>query len=254
MNQISGVVTDYLYISAGYDYGNLSNPVHYRVVSDNYILIDENLRSYNSHHLHANLAYNDDNTSTRFYSVDYQRVTLNYPIKGLLATTLFYLDEKYDVYVPYIDYQPVLNSSRDIPDSSNDENIMSIHYFMFYFIAQIGGFLGFFMLLIGAKIKSMNDTYLMYKSINDYNFVLHEIMKKNANNELQSEQAVNIRDSRNDNNHSQNNDRHPIVHEDDPLMNQNEGGSSDEQEHVQHQQPVPYTRSVYQNENNNLHN
>ena len=82
------------------------------------------------------------------------------------------MNQKYDVYVPYIDYQPVVNSRRDL-SSNSDEKIMFAHCFIFYLIAQIGGILAFFILLIGAKIRSMNENFLMYKTINEYHDIIN---------------------------------------------------------------------------------
>ena len=191
MSQIPGKFVNYIYISAEYNYDDLSNPIHYRVAFENHILIDEFRFTLNFHHLHANLAYRNDNTTTTFYNVDNQRVWSYYPTEIFWSTIAFTMDDKYDIYVPYIDYQPIVDSNKRSLDSNNDENIMSMHYFIFYIIAQTGGFLAFFMLFIGAKIKSMNETYLMYKTINDYNFVLQNIKKNDAINESHSEQAAN---------------------------------------------------------------
>ena len=58
----------------------------------------------------------------KFYSVDYERYRRQYSDPQLLWTVYFSMDQEYDVYVPYIDYQPVMNSSRRNL-SSNDKNI-----------------------------------------------------------------------------------------------------------------------------------
>ena len=242
-SQVSGVLINYLYIDARYDYNNLTNPIHYTINYNNFISVDEHFYKENFHTLHTNVAYNNDNTTTTFYSVDDSKSRSSYPVMPFLFTVYFTMGEEYDVYIPYIDYQPVITSYRRDLASRSNENILSPHYFIFYLIAQIGGFVAFFILLIGAKIKSMNESYLMYKTVNDY----HEISKAenqqqdgqdNVANQLSFEQSLNLDRSRNSNQIAPRN-RNSIVYEDDPLMYQNEGGSSDEQDAAEdHHQPV----------------
>ena len=239
-NQIAGTFIDYLYIDTRYDYGNLTNPIRYTINYNNQILIDQFYYSEHYHTLHANVAYNDDNTTTTFYSVEYEKSTLKYLISPFMFTVYFSMSQEYDVYVPYVDYQPVVGSSRRDLASNSDENIMSPHYFIFYLIAQIGGFLAFFILLIGAKVRSMNENYLMYQTINEYHEISnHENRQQeeqdNLENQFSYEQSLNFDRSRSANQILPNN-RNSVVHEDDPLMYQNEGGSSDEQDEAQYQQ------------------
>ena len=112
-----------------------------------------------------NVAHFINNTSSRFYSVQQQRVWKSAPKERVVSTLYFTLTDKYDVYVPYVNYQPILSSSSSI-SQSKDNYIMSFHYSIFYFIAQTGGFIAFFILLIGVKVRSMNERYMMFEIIN----------------------------------------------------------------------------------------
>ena len=98
---------------------------------------------------------------------------------------------EYNVYVPYVNYQPVIATNRRELASNGDENIMSQHYFVFYLISQIGGFFAFFTLFIGSKIKSINESYLMYKMINEY----HEILNYESQ---QQDEKDNLQDHNNE--------------------------------------------------------
>ena len=189
--QISGSYLYYLYVDAKYDYDNLTNPIRYNINYNNRILVDPNYYNLNIHSLHANVAYNNDNTTTTFYSVDYGKSLSDYPQLPFLATVYFLMSREYNVYVPYVNYQPVRATNRRELASNGDENIMSQHYFVFYLISQIGGFFAFFTLFIGSKIKSINESYLMYKMINEY----HEILNYESQ---QQDEKDNLQDHNNE--------------------------------------------------------
>ena len=87
--QISGSYLYYLYVDAKYDYDNLTNPIRYNINYNNRILVDPNYYNLNIHSLHANVAYNNDNTTTTFYSVDYDKSLSGYPQLPFLATVYF---------------------------------------------------------------------------------------------------------------------------------------------------------------------
>ena len=161
--------------------------------------------------------------------------------------------DDYEVYVPYIDYQPVVSSNRRNL-ASNDDNIMSTHYFIFYMLAQIGGFSAFFILLLGQKIKSINENYLMHLTINDYNSIVNQyeqhLNEENDSSNHFEKSKINYKNSTNKRK-SQNrlSKRNSIANEQDDLIQQNEGGSSEDE---QDQQQVPIMSQTSQKNRNVL--
>ena len=229
IDKITGTEIEFLYIDQRYDYSDLNNPIHHRVNLHNRVMLDNDRDFDQIYHIHPNIAYNSDNTTTNFYKVEYKRSFSYLPSRRFLAKVYFELSDEYEVYEQYTNYQPILPSNRTNLDSKNDEKIMSPHYFAFYLISQTGGFLAFFVLVIGTIVKSMNQNYLMYMIINQYNkfFDKEEQLKRSSPKEHMTKQTSNLENSK----RNPQNQRNSIIQENDPLMYQNEGGSSDEEKH-----------------------
>ena len=183
-------------------------------------MIDQNYFNVHIYDLSPNVAYNNsDNTNRRFFSVSQQK-SFSFPSDvNYFCSLYFQLNNRYEVYVPYIDYQPIENSNRRNL-ASGDKNIMSTHYFIFYLIAQIGGFFAFFVLFCGPKIKSINELNLMYEVINEYNEMI--------GNEIQSEdhevnpiQDSNCKPELVTQKSKLNKSRNVPLQEENPLMDQN---------------------------------
>ena len=148
----------FLYIDQEFDYNDLDNPIRYRVNYEGFIELVPSLIFHKYYYLSPNRVIIND-TVTRFYNVEFESSRDNVNDGVGIGYVVILPTTKYDVYIPYIDYQPIVNSNRRNLASDNEEEIMSIHYFVLYFISQIGGFSAFFLLLIGSIIKYINERY-----------------------------------------------------------------------------------------------
>ena len=251
IDNVAGTYIEYLYIDARYDYNDLENPIHYRVNYENSILADDKHFYSQFIKLHPNIAYSSNGTNTTFFSAEYEKLWHYYVDGSLLSLVYFALADDYEVYVPYIDYQPVVSSNRRNL-ASNDDNIMSTHYFIFYMLAQIGGFSAFFILLLGQKIKSINENYLMHLTINDYNSIVNQyeqhLNEENDSSNHFEKSKINYKNSRNKS-RNRLSKRNSIANEQDDLVQQNEGGSSEDE---QDQQQVPIMSQTNQKNRNLL--
>ena len=157
-----------------------------------------------------------------------------YPDDSRISSLIFEISEKYDVYVPYIDYQPVVNQERRNLASDDQDNIMSTPYFIFYFISQIGGFWSFFILIIGPQIRHINEAHLTQKMINDYKeMVSQERSEMDQKRLLLSNAGKSYKTYYTNSNYLRKsiNPQSSSSHEKHKSIEQNEGGSSDENEY-----------------------
>ena len=199
----------------------------YRVVYSDQLFLDLKYTRTEVFTISPNQAKINDTTTT-FYGVkgDYDKIqTIS---DNILSSLIFTLSDEYDVYEPYINYQPVINSNRRNLNSINRENIMPPHYFMFYFLSQIGGIYAFLMLFLGYWVKSTNQTSLMFSLINDFN----KLKIKNAKTKrrknidrsrLTTRRSANIQNKRN----AKFKKRNSMMNQ--SIESQNEGGSSSDQ-------------------------
>ena len=239
MNQINGTDISYIFIDAEYDYDNLENPIHYRINYGNFALIDSYYTTHYIHHLSPNIAYKADNTTSVFYDVEDIKKFSFYSYENFLLVLVFEISDRYDIYIPYIDYQPVMNTSRRNLESNSEENIMSTPYFIFYFLSQIGGIWSFFILIIGPILKYIKEVSLMQKILNEYNNIL-----ANENLQVNKPLALNTsnKQSRRNNYFSQNRSFNE--------QEQNEGGSSSEHDYGKDDNEIQHNSS----QNNNYQN
>ena len=83
----------------------------------------------------------------------------------------------------YIDYQPIINSRRNLNTDSKERNLISEEYFVFYVFAQVGGLYTFLVLLFSLFVNHVTNQTFYHEIINE----VHEQAIKHGTEDHQSE-------------------------------------------------------------------
>ena len=240
-----------IFISEGYyDPTDQNNPVKYKFNSRITVPVNYGWFSEKNLRIKQNQVKKLDGTIANFPSIQYEDTNFFGYSSYYLSILYLDLSDNYDYYDMYVDYQPVIDSSRRNLDSASDEEeIMSPEYFAFYIMAQMGGLYTFFILIFGIFVNHYNKQAFNHTTIN-------EVYRFNIMKNVEDEQ-YDVSANHFDRNHGRRvmpaNSREvplgnqSIYRENDPLMNQ---------------QAYPPDENIYENNQNrmsigqpvNLHN
>ena len=155
-------------IEGHYDPDDYNDPVKYRMMYDysNYLVLSQ--IDHNFIRVKRNVVNMLDGSTRTFYTTDFSSIdSSGVPISTLFRAN-FMLDHEYTQYDQYVNYRisqtgRMLNSEN----SSNNENIMSGHYFAFYILAQFGGLYAFLHLFFGFFMSKWTEQHLKLTIVNE---------------------------------------------------------------------------------------
>ena len=131
-------------------------------------------------------------TTLEFYTVEHGEAVIFDEVSGsIVAYDEYMIGNSYNLYEQYINYVPDISSRRNLNSASqhqtncilqegipprslesSEEDLMSTEYFIFYFMAQIGGLYSFLVLIfnfIVGHVASKSFEYDVINLVNDYN-------------------------------------------------------------------------------------
>ena len=166
-----------LLVEGYYDHTSQSDPVKYKLNLFNPLDIQFNFSVTKTYKMKQNKVKKLDGSIEQFVSYEAKEV-LYYDLNtSILASFYFEMDDNYDYYETYIDYQPVIDSSTrnlEQQESSDNKDLMSGGYFAFFMMAQMGGLYTFLKLVFGLFVNHFNTQSL-------YHAILNQVHESNIN-------------------------------------------------------------------------
>ena len=107
---------EFIYIDQEFNYHDLDNPIHYRVNYNGFIELMPSVAFQKYYYLSQNRVIVND-TTEKFYNLQFQFSITNSNTSNEIGFIFIVPTTRYDVYIPYINYQPVVSSSLRNLDS-----------------------------------------------------------------------------------------------------------------------------------------
>ena len=107
---------EFIYIDQEFNYHDLNNPINYRVNYNGFIELMPSVAFQKYYYLSQNRVIVND-TTEKFYNLQFQFSITNSNTSYEIGFIYIVPTTRYDVYIPYIDYQPVVSSSLRNLDS-----------------------------------------------------------------------------------------------------------------------------------------
>ena len=162
-------------------------------------------------------------TTLEFYTVEHGEAVIFDEVSGsIVAYDEYMIGNSYNLYEQYINYVPDISSrinlnsasqhqTNCIPEEgipprsleSSEEDLMSTEYFIFYFMAQVGGLYSFLVLILGfivGHVASKSFEYDLVNLFNDYNSENEQSMDSLRNDRKVMPDILNEDQNRSENN------------------------------------------------------
>lgn len=131
-----------VYTSEGYfDPNDPDGPIKFRLNKDMKVPVQYGGYTERRYGLVSNTVVKSDGSNDKFYDIE-SLGGADFPIASVYCSIAqLFISDRYNYFEMYIDYQP--STDRRNLESVEAGNLMSIEYFIFYLLSQIGGLYAF---------------------------------------------------------------------------------------------------------------